>query len=226
MHQLVTLIPARKYWHLFSVYLTARGVQRLLAMVGGKSFCHRHTNITLRAASTLSYSRAKASDPDMLAHYFDLLEKTLVENNLTGKVNIIFNIDESAVPLDSKPPKVVVPKGSHDAHSLGSGDKSQVTAVSCVSAVGFCMPPMVIWDRKTFSPELTVGEIPGTIYGLSSDGWMDQELFQIWFSNHFLQYASSIRPLLDRHSSHFCPESIQFASYLHFHQIQSISLSF
>ena len=31
---------------------------------------------------------------------------------------------------------------------------------------------MVIWDRKTLRPELTVGKVPGTIYGLSAKvGW-------------------------------------------------------
>ena len=119
------------------------------------------------------------------------------------------------MPLDPKPPKVVVGRGSN-ACSLGSGDKSQVTIVGCVSAAGFCIPPMVIWDRKTLAPELTVGEIPGTIYGLSSSGWMDQELFGVWFSNHFLRYAPAARPLLlllHGHSSHYCPDTIRLAAH-------------
>ena len=54
-------------------------------------------------------------------------------------------------------------------------------------------------------------EIPGTIYGLSSKGWIDQYL---WF-NHFLCYAPSAKPLLlmmDGHSSHYCPSVIHWAS--------------
>ena len=74
---------------------------------------------------------------------------------------------------------------------------------------------MVIWDRKPLTPELTVGEVPGTVYGLSSNGWMDQELLDIWFRNHFLRYAPSVRPLLlllDGHSSHYCPDTIRVAA--------------
>ena len=32
---------------------------------------------------------------------------------------------------------------------------------------------MVIWDSKTLTPELTHGKVPGMIYGLSVNRWMD-----------------------------------------------------
>ena len=70
------------------------------------------------------------------------------------------------------------------------------------------MPPMVIFDRKTLKPEMATGEVPGTMYGLSSSGWMDGDLFELWFTHHFLPYAPPTRPLLlllDGHSSHTIP---------------------
>ena len=66
------------------------------------SFCRRNPNISLRAAASLSMARAKATDPEVLFRYFDLLERTLDENNLRGKPNQIFNMDESGMPLDPK----------------------------------------------------------------------------------------------------------------------------
>ncbi|CAI8040325.1 Tigger transposable element-derived protein 6 [Geodia barretti] len=150
----------------------------------------------------------------MVNRYFDLLERTLEENELTDHPGQIFNMDESGMPLDPKAPKVVAERGS-SVTTVGSGNKSQVTIVGCCSATGLCMPPMVIWDRKTLAPELTIGEVPGTIYGLSGNGWMDMELFHMWFCNHFLRYAPSVRPLLllmDGHSSHYCPDTIRLAA--------------
>ena len=82
-------------------------------------------------------------------------------------------------------------------------------------AAGYCIPPMVIWDRKQSSIELTKGEVPGTFYGLSQKGWMDQDLFDGWLSNHFLRYAPPTRPLLlllDGHSSHYSPGTIRYAA--------------
>ena len=101
------------------------------------------------------------------------------------------------------------------ASAISSGDKTQITVVVCVSAAGYCIPPMVIWDRKILSPELTHGEVPGTIYGLSKNGWMDMELFDLWFTNHFLRFAPAARPillLLDGHSSHYCPDAVRLAA--------------
>ena len=133
-------------------------------------------------------------------------------NKLLDKPCSIFNMDETGMPLDPKPPKVVTWRGHKNPSQVSSGVKSQNTVVGCVSAGGQCLPPMVIWDRKNLPPELAVGEVPGTIYGLSSKGWIDQELFNLWFSKHFLRYAPPVRPLLllmDGHSSHFCPATIR-----------------
>ena len=99
--------------------------------------------------------------------------------------------------------------------AINSGDKSQITILVCVSAGGHCIPPMVIWDRKSLSPQLTNSGIPGTTYGLSDKGWVNHELFNVWFHNHFLRYAPAIRPLLllmDGHSSHYYPDTINMAA--------------
>ena len=69
--------------------------------------------------------------------------------------------------------------------AVGSGDKTQITVLSSCSAAGYALPPFVIFDRKTLKPELTVGEVPGTVHGLSSKGWIDGELFELWFTHHF-----------------------------------------
>ena len=40
------------------------------------------------------------------------------------------------------------------------------------------------------------GEVPGTAYGTSKNGWVDSELFELWFKHHFLMYAPPAWPLL------------------------------
>ena len=132
--------------------LDSRGIPKSVTNGWWESFRHRHPNLTLRSTVPLSVARAKASDPEMLSRYFDLLEQTIQENGLTGKPGQILNMDESGMPLDAKSPKVVATKGS-SVSAVGSGDKTQITVVACISAAGLCMPPMVVWDRKTLSPE-------------------------------------------------------------------------
>jgi len=194
--------------------LDSKGMKVTLSHGWWDSFRKRHPEFVLRVPAPVSQARSKASDPDVFMRYFDLLEETIKENGLDGKPGQIFNMDESAMPLDPKSPKLVFEKG-HYASSVTSGDKTQITIVACVGATGFCMPPMVIWDRQSLSPELTIGEVPGTIYGLSKKGWIDHELYDIWFNNHFLRYAPAVKPILlmlDGHSSHYCPDTIRLAA--------------
>ena len=121
--------------------------------------------------------------------------------------------------------------GSKNPCCIDSAGKSQITVIGCVRTAGYCVPPMVVYKRKSYfaSAEMVQGEIPGTAYRFSSKGWMDQDLFGHCF-NHFLKYAPPIRPLLlllDGHSSHYCPNMIHQAAehkviYSHFHPIQHI----
>ena len=57
-------------------------------------------------------------------------------------------------------------------------------------------------------------EVPGAYYGMSGKGWTDQEMFSHWLKKHFLKCAVPGRPLhllLDGHSSHLEPASIELA---------------
>ena len=132
----------------------------------------RHPEFVLRVPAPVSSARSKATDPDVFSRYFDLLEETICmkENKLDGKPGQIFNMDESAMRLDPNSPNLVFEKGYHGASCVTTGDKAQITIVAYVSAAGFSLSPMVICDRQSLSPELTIGELPGTIYGLSKKG--------------------------------------------------------
>lgn len=178
-------------------------------------FIKRHPVLSLRTPATLSVARANASTRESVNNYFDILEKTLEDSGLSEQPALIYNMDETGFPLDPKPLKTIHIRGYKNPSSLSSGSKSQVTVVACVSAAGQAIPPMIIWARKTMRPELAIGEIAGTLYGLSEKGWMDSRLFHLWFKRHFLRYAPATRPLillLDGHSSHYCPDTIHLAA--------------
>ena len=112
------------------------------------------------------------------------------------------------MPLDPAPLKVMVPSGARQSGGVCYWQHMPSNSFACCNAAGYVMPPMVIFDRKTQKPELTVGEDHGTMYGTSASGWIDHELFELWFQHHFLVYAPPARPLLqliDGHSSHYQP---------------------
>ena len=155
---------------------------------------------TLSPVSTSNPSdtavRLKDSDCDSLDKYFDILEETLEENDLLDKPCQIFNVDETGLALCPPSLKVVTVKGHRNIAQACSGVKTHITIVGCISAGGQTLPPMVIWNRKTLSPELIIQEMPGTINGLSNNGWIDQHLFRLWFEKHLKKYSPPTRPLL------------------------------
>ena len=54
----------------------------------------------------------------------------------------------------------------------------------------------------------------GTVYALSTKGWVDSELFIGCIVEHFLVHAVGAQPillLLDGHSSHYQPQLIEYA---------------
>jgi hypothetical protein len=62
-------------------------------------------------------------------------------------------MDESGMPLDHRPPRIVAKKGQRKVRYRTSGNKKQITVVGCTSAVGQAIPPMVIFEAKNLNPE-------------------------------------------------------------------------
>ena len=96
----------------------------------------RHPELVLRAGEMLAYKRAIAVNKGTIDHYFDLLENTFRKNGLLERPGLIFNADESGMPLSPHPGKKVGIRGTKRVCSIASGVKTQITVLCCVSASG------------------------------------------------------------------------------------------
>ena len=115
--------------------------------------------------------------------YYNLLKATLRENEIFDRPSHIFNCDETGMPLNPKPLKVVSERGAKNPSNICGSSKSQVTILACCSATGHTFPPHVVLAPKTLNHDITYNEVPGSVYGLSPrKGWMDLELFTDWFN--------------------------------------------
>ena len=122
---------------------------------------------------------------ETMNNYFTMLKDTLTKNGLLDNPSQIYNVDETGMPLDHRPPKIVtVAKRTKKERSRTSGNKSQITVIACVSAVGHVIPPFVIFDSKGLNYQWTKGEVVGTRYGLSTTGWVDTDMFKSWLTDH------------------------------------------
>lgn len=179
-----------------------------------RGFLQRHPNLSLRSGDATGHVRMNAMTKENLTNYFDLLNGCIEENGLQNHPECIYNMDESGLPLDPKPPKVIALKGQRKVRYRCSGNKSQITVLGCCSATGQALPPFIIFQGKQLNYQWTREEIPGTRYGVSDSGWTDRDLFRGWLMDHFLTHAVGGRPLLllvDGHSSHYDPDTIRFA---------------
>lgn len=195
--------------------LDFKGIDKVCTHGWWQRFCQRHKEVSLRTAVPLAMVRAKATDIETFERYFDVLEDALKKNGMFNNPVRIYNCDETGVPLNPKGIKVIARRGAKGVSCVAGDTKSQITVLACTCASGVALPPMVIFDRKTLNPELTTGEVPGTIYGLSDKGWINRELFLNWFHRHFLALIPPTRPILllmDGHSSHYSPDVIRAAA--------------
>ena len=179
-----------------------------------EKFLKRNPNLKLRVGDSTAGVRFDAITAENMDHYFNLLQEVYDEFEFNKHPESIYNMDETGVPLCPRPPKIIAKKGQNKVRYRTSGQKSQITVLACGSATGHVQPPFIVFAAKQVSPLWTVDEVNGSRFAVSDNGWVDQELFNFWLTNHFLPNASSRRPLLlllDGHSSHFEPYSIQFA---------------
>ena len=123
--------------------LEKKGIPATVTSGWWQSFRSRYPNLTLRTPAPLARVRASVSDLDVVGQYFDLLEQTMAENQLLHQPCQVFNVDESGMPLNPKGVKCVANRGTQNLTAPSSGDKTQITVVAGVCALGSCIPPMV-----------------------------------------------------------------------------------
>ena len=104
-------------------------------MVGLINLCRDSRTFTAKRRCT-AMAHMEAISVNTIEQYYDLLNEVLEKNNLKQSPGQIYNVDESGMALEHRPPKVVTIEGQKKVKCHTSGDKYQITVVGCVSAVG------------------------------------------------------------------------------------------
>ena len=89
-----------------------------------------------------------AINAENMREYFDLLRRVFDEFDFDAHPERIYNMDETGVPLEPRPPKVIAQKGQRKIRYRTSGQKAQITVIGCGSATGQIVPPFVIFAAK------------------------------------------------------------------------------
>ena len=178
-------------------------------------FMRRHPRITVRSPQALSYCRAISANEETISDFFGKLGSIYGKLNLVSKPMNIYNSDETGVTIVFKPGKVVAEMGCKNVYSVSAAERGRThTILSCISASGSFIPPMMVYPRKRAVPQQhKEGAYPNTLFVSSENGWMTSQLYIEWFK-FFLQSIPSVRPVLliqDGHGSHVSIELIEMA---------------
>ena len=72
-----------------------------------RQFLERQPQLSLHKGDPTAHVRMNTVTKEVIEGYYNLLEETLCEHDLTNKPSHIYNMDESGMPLDHRPPNVV-----------------------------------------------------------------------------------------------------------------------
>ena len=178
-------------------------------------FCRRHPKLSIRSPLPLSYYRARCADADTINDFFGKLGAIYGRLNLICKPMQIYNCDETGVSVVHKPGKIVAEMGRHKVYAVTSAEKGKThTILTCVSASGHVLPPMMIYPCKQIPPDnFREGAVAQTLFSNSPSGWINDNLFLQWFK-FFLTRIPPTRPVLlimDGHGTHMSIELIELA---------------
>ena len=178
-------------------------------------FRSHHPRLVLRTPQTLSYCRALNSNKFVIDDFFAKLGGVYRQLNLISKPMLIYNADETGVGIVTKPGKVFAEIVRRNVYTITAAERGKThTIMSCVSASGSTLPPLMIYPRKRSVPDkMRAGAVGGTLFEVSDNGWINKEIFLVWLQ-HFVDSIPPVQPvllILDGHSSHVTIEAIELA---------------
>ena len=142
-----------------------------------EKFLKRNPTLSLRSGDSTAGVRLNAMTAENMKAYFDLLQEVYDEFDFDSHPEAIYNMDETGVPLEPQPPKVIAKRGQKKVRCRTSGQKAQITVIGCGSATGQILPPFIIYSAKKLNHLWMRDEVTGSRYGISDKGWVDQKLF-------------------------------------------------
>lgn len=171
-----------------------------------QKFMLRHQELSPRQPEATSAARAHGFNRQSVDRFFNLLTALMEEHNFPP--DKIYNVDETGMTtVQTRPSKIIARRGKKQVGALTSAERGTlVTTEICMSATGAFVPPMFVWPRVRMKLELMDGCPPGSILECHKSGWMQTNLFTIWFQ-HFVKVSGATKEnkvllILDGHTTH------------------------
>jgi hypothetical protein len=174
----------------------------------------RHKALKSQYNRKYDYQRAKCEDPSIIRPWFELVYNTIEKYGILD--TDIYNFDETGFQMGviSTAKVITGVERSNRPVSIQPGNREWVTAIDCICADGYSLPPVIIFEGKVHqSTWYTNNTLPADwVIGVSENGWTNDVLGLTWLKNvfekHTVQRTRGVYRLLilDGHGSHLTPE--------------------
>lgn len=167
-------------------------------------FMKRNKELTIRKPEGLSRARIDGMKREKVAEFFKTLETVVEKTNLRGRPECVYNVDETGIPLNNRPPNIIAQKGAKDVVSVTNVERGEnVTVLACMNATGQYIAPFVLFKGVRKRDDFLIGMPPGTEIVMTEKGWVTEKAFQLWLQ-HFNRYRTQgkVILILDGHASH------------------------
>lgn len=154
-------------------------------------FLNRHPQIRNRKAQSMNPARAQKLNKFIVNDHFAKLKEILNNIDIMDKPQCIYNMDEKGCRLALHHQQTVLAKkGAKRVHLVANEHGQNVTIVSCGSALGCAIPPLVLFKGKRLKPEWQDSLPPGSLALMTAKGSMTIETFKKWLY-HFAKYKTA-----------------------------------
>ncbi|OQD64339.1 hypothetical protein PENANT_c382G01324, partial [Penicillium antarcticum] len=176
-----------------NLLLAARG-SIPVQIVGEKwvyNFVKRHPDLLTRFSKRYNYERAKCEDPKVIREWFSLVQKTILSYGIDS--DDIYNFDETGFAMGLiATAKVITRREFYGRRALlQPGNREWVTAIECINASGWALPPCVIFKGKVFVESWFDGLPKDWRLEVSPNGWTSDEIGLRWLEKLFIPSTSS-----------------------------------
>ncbi|RAQ98726.1 plasma membrane calcium-transporting atpase 2 [Stemphylium lycopersici] len=200
--------------------LAARGQDPPPQPIGKKwvsRFVQSQPELQTKWSRRFNSQRADYEDPVAIAAWFKLVEETRQTYGVLDQD--IYNFDETGFAMGVASTSKVVTSSNRVGRAVvvQPGNREWVTAIECVNASGWCLPPLVILSGKVHQNSWYNGLPLDWAIGVSDNGWTTNQLGVEWVK-HFNQHTATRTAgvyrllILDGHSSHATPEFDQYCA--------------
>ncbi|KAJ5273619.1 hypothetical protein N7478_008744 [Penicillium angulare] len=175
-------------------------------------YVKRHPQLSTRFSRRYNYERAKCEDTKIIQEWFDLVQKSILENGIDP--DDIYNFDETGFAMGLIATARIITRAEYYGRRalLQPGNRQWVTAIECIGASGWALPPCIVFKGKVYIKGWGDSLPRDWRLEVSPNGWTSDEIGLRWLEKVFIPLTfprtkGKYRLLiLDGHGSHLTPK--------------------